>query len=83
MSADASTDNGLSDAELDALLDNALAGFVLPEDAELRALGLVTACAVCGQEVRQRRFGPLRVTCGDACRQRLSRQRRRLLDVVG
>lgn len=86
MNADATTDNGLdlalTDAELDALVGDALADFVMPDDAELRALGLVTSCAVCGREVRQRTFGPRRVTCGDACSQRLSRQRRRSLDVV-
>lgn len=86
MSADASTDNGLdlglTDAELDSLVGDALTDFVLPEDAELRTLGLVTDCAVCGGRIVQRTFGPARVTCTDACRQRLSRLRRRLLDVV-
>lgn len=76
MSADASLDNtpdvALTDAELDALLANV----PVPDDAELRFLGLVTDGRLCGRRIVQRAFGPDRLTCGDSCRQRLSRLRR-------
>jgi hypothetical protein len=48
-----------------------------PPDAVLRDLGLITDCAVCGAEIRQRTFGRQRITCSGRCRKRRWRARRR------
>ena len=63
----------LTDAELDALLDEVLDALRLPE-SELRALGVIGSCSECGARIT-RASGQPRRTCGDRCRKRRSRRR--------